>query len=129
MRLVAAIVAAVGFAGCITPTIPIPPPEPSMMEIDPTIPIPPPEPGTTYQWTFTYPPTSIYANGTAYIYDRNEGQGVIQDAAADGSIGPTMAFPAVLGDNVVVTVQLEQQTASTCIVLRAGQQDPNTYCQ
>ncbi|HTR49189.1 MAG TPA: hypothetical protein VMJ10_00700 [Kofleriaceae bacterium] len=129
MRLLAAIVLAVGLAGCITPTIPIPPPDPTMMEIDPTIPIPPPEPGTTYQWTFTYPATSLYANGTAYIFDINEGQGVIQQAKADGSIGPTMQFPAMLGDNVDVTVQLEQQTASTCVVLQVGHQDPNQYCQ
>ena len=85
--------------------------------------------GNDTTWTFTYPPTSTYANGTAYIFDRNTGQGVIQTATATGAIGPTMAFPATLGDNVVVTVQLEQETASTCIVLRSGLQDPNVYCQ
>jgi len=126
MRLVVAIalvLGAAGGAGCITPSIPIPPPDPSQMDFAIT------GSGTATQASFSYPATSIYANGTAYIFDRNEGFGVIQAAAADGSIGPTMAFAATLGDNVVVSVELEQQTASTCVVLRAGSQDPNVYCQ
>ncbi|HEY1559171.1 MAG TPA: hypothetical protein VGF94_30325 [Kofleriaceae bacterium] len=129
MRLLVAIALAAGIAGCITPSIPIPPPDATKMEIDPSIPIPPPEPGMETNWIFTYPASSIYANGTAYIFDRNLGRGVIQVAGADGSIGPTMEFPATLGDNVVVSVELEQQTASTCVVLQSGKQDPNAYCQ
>jgi hypothetical protein len=129
MRLLVTIALAAGVTGCITPSIPIPPPDPTNMEIDPSIPIPPPDPGMETNWIFTYPPSSPYANGTAYIFDQNLGQGVIQVAGPDGHIGPTMAFPATLGDQVVVSVELEQQTASTCVVLRQGAQDPNVYCQ
>lgn len=127
MRLVAAIALAVGVTGCITPSIPIPPPDPTQMEIDPSIPIPPPEPGMQVEWVFTYPPTSLYANGTYYLFDRNTGEGRIKTAAVDGSV--SSALEAALGDNVTVTVELEAETASTCVVLQSGKQDPNVYCQ
>jgi hypothetical protein len=109
-------------AGCVTPSIPIPPPDPTKMTFHLSI------VGTQSQAVFTYAPTSAYVGATGYVYDRDRGQGVIQAAAPDGSIGPTVPFPAAMGDNVFVTVQIGEHTDSTCIVLQEGQQDPTVYC-
>ena len=122
-RLVAIVLAALGLVGCVTPSIPIPPPDPAKMTFHLSV------VDTNSLAVFSYPPTTAYVGGIAYVLDRNKGAGVIQTCAADGSIGPTQPFPADANDNVVVTVQLGDQTVSTCIVLREGTQDPTTYCQ
>lgn len=122
-RLLAIAAIALGLVGCVTPSIPIPPPDPAKMTFHLSV------VDTNSFAAFTYPPTSAYVGGIAYVFDRNKGEGVIQTCAGDGSIGPTQPFPAEANDNVVVTVQLGDQTESTCIVLREGTQDPTTYCQ
>ena len=78
---------------------------------------------------FSYGPTTSYVGGIAYVYNQTKGQGVIQNCGPDGSIGPTQPFPAEAANQVVVTVQVCDQTESSCIVLREGTQDPTTYCQ
>ena len=110
-------------SGCITPSIPIPPPDPAEMQFHLTT------TGTESTAVFTYPPHDAYKGGTAYIYDQHTHQGVFQDANADGSIGPTLPLPAALGDQVVVSIQNTEQTVSACVVLKEGAQDPNVYCQ
>jgi hypothetical protein len=112
-----------GPAGCITPSIPIPPPDPAQMDfhlttIDPM----------TSTAVLTYPQNDTYRGGVAFLYNRFKHQGVIQDVNPSGSIGPTPPMPAVLGDEVVVSVQVNDQTISSCVVLREGAQDPTTYC-
>jgi hypothetical protein len=119
MRRLAVIAIVAGLAGCVTPSIPIPPPDPAKMTFHISM---------IGRAVFTYPPTSAYVGGTAYIYDRTKGLGVIQDCGTDGSIGPTQEFPAALGDNVVVTVQVGEQAESQCIVLQEGLQNPTVYC-
>lgn len=75
---------------------------------------------------FSYPSQHNYHNGVAYVYNRTKGTGVIQNVNTDDSIGPTPSFPAVIGDEVVVSVQTVNQTESTCVKLRDGTgQDPN----
>ena len=111
------------FAGCITPSIPIPPPDPSEMTFDVTT------MGSDSSAVFTYPPTDSYKGGTVYVFDRANGQGVFQVAHADGSFGPTLALPAALGDQVVVSIENVEQTVSTCVVLQQGAQSPNHVCQ
>ena len=58
------------------------------------------------------------------------GVGIIQAANPDGSVGPTPPLAATLGNQIVVSIQRDEQTVSTCVVLarrRAG--SPNaTYC-
>ena len=113
----------IGLAGCITPSIPIPPPDPAEMQFHLTI------TDTSSSAVFQYPPHEAYQGSTAYVLDQRTGQGVFSIANPDGSIGPTLPFPAKLGDQVVVTIQNTEQSASTCIVLKDGAQDPNLYCQ
>ena len=110
-------------AGCITPSIPIPPPDPSEMQFHLTT------TGTESSAVFTYPATDAYKGGTVYLFDRTNGRGVFQVANADGSLGPTLALPATLGDQVVVSIENVEQTVSTCVVLQEGAQDPNHSCQ
>jgi hypothetical protein len=110
-------------AGCISPSIPIPPPDPTEMTFNVTT------VGAATTAVLTYPATSAYIGGTAYVFDTSTGQGVFQRANADGSIGPTLPLPAALGDAVVVSVTgTDQQTASTCVVLQQGAQNPNAQC-
>lgn len=106
-------------AGCITPSIPIPPPDPSEMEF---------HVGSDGVALFTYPPTDAYQGGTCYLFDRTQGHGVFELAHADGSIGP-LGVAATLGDQIVVSIENVQQTVSTCVILQEGTQDPNHYCQ
>ena len=113
----------VGLAGCITPSIPIPPPDPTEMTFHLTT------TGSASSAVFTYPPHDAYKGSTAYILDQHTGQGVFQVANADGGIGPTLPLPASLGDQVVVTIQTTDQTVSACVVLKEGAQDPNVFCQ
>ena len=114
------IVALFVLAGCITPSIPIPPPDPAKM----TFAIKAGD-GTA---TFSYPPDVNYIGTTVFLYNRDTGKGVIEDAHPDGSVGPTQPMPAVVGNQVVISFQRADQTVSTCIRLREGKQDPNDYC-
>lgn len=111
------------FAGCITPSIPIPPPDPSEMTFDITT------TGSDSSAVFTYPATDAYKDGTVYVFDRSNGNGVFKLANADGSFGPTLPLPAIAGDQVVVSIEHVEQTVSTCVVLKQGAQDPNHVCQ
>jgi hypothetical protein len=120
-RLALAAVCAIALAGCITPSIPIPPPNPALMEFDT---------GSASSTTavFQYPAESIYQGSVVYLYNRDQGTGIILDANLDGSVGPSQPLSAVLGDQIVVTFQREEQSVSSCIRLQSGHQDPNTYC-
>ncbi len=117
-----AVVALVGFAGCITPSIPIPPPDPT--EIDATLTVN----GADHFASFTYPPTAAYVGGVAESYNRTTGHGSIDAVNTDGSIGPTTPIRANAGDAVVFTIVNGEQTASTCVILREGAQDANAFC-
>ena len=112
------IVLAAALAGCVTPSIPVPPPDPQAMtfEVDATS-------GTA---TFSYRGDVSLAGATVYVFDRRLGQGVIDTAHADGSVGPTPPFAAAPGDDVDVTFQLGEQSEGTCVVLAAG--TPSSVC-
>jgi hypothetical protein len=124
MRLVAVMscFGLLGLAGCVTPSIPIPPPDPSMMTFHITT------VGTNATAVLTYPATDAYRGGVAFVYNRNLGAGIIQRCNTDGSIGPTQPTTAKAGDEMVVSVQVGDQTESTCIVLQEGVQNPTAYC-
>jgi hypothetical protein len=121
MRLVAAIVL-VGLAGCVTPSIPIPPPDPSKMTFTVTT----DQNGTVTSASLTYPPTDSYKGGVAYVYNRTLGHGVIEQVNADGSVGPTAAVEAAAGNQIVFSIENDQQTVSTCVLLKDGA--PSSYC-
>jgi hypothetical protein len=123
MRRLLSILVLSGLAACVTPSIPIPPPEPTEMTFHISL------TGNVSEAVFTYPATAAYVGGNATLFNRATGQGVLQVANVDGSFGPTLPLPAAAGDNIVVSVENSKQTVSTCIVLREGAQDPTVYCQ
>jgi hypothetical protein len=120
MRRIACLLAVIGLAGCITPSIPIPPPDPTQMRfaID----------TTAEEAVFEYPPTSNFENGVVFIYNRDRGVGIIEAAREDGSVGPTVPVPALAGEQISVTFELEEYAVSTCVRVREGAQDPTAYC-
>jgi hypothetical protein len=122
-RLLPALVALAAFAGCITPSIPIPPPDPADMTFHLSG-----DPNATTA-TFSYPRDTNYCNGTLYLYDRDRHYGIIQAANVDCTLGPTQPMTALAGDQLDVTVQVGQQSVSTCIRLREGMPSPTDYCQ
>lgn len=111
-----------GVQSCITPSIPIPPPDPSQM---------------TFQLqgdvgnmsaSFSYPSNVNYEDSVVFVFNRTKGVGIIETAHPDGSVGPTAPVRAELADEMVISFQREDQTVSTCIKLREGSQSGNPPC-
>jgi len=117
-----AAVVALAFAGCITPSIPIPPPDPELMTFEVTT------TANDSSATFTYPANVNYVGSVVFVYNHDRGVGIIENTRPDGSVGPTNPVNAALGDQIVVTFQKEDQTISTCIRLREGAQSSTDYC-
>ena len=113
-----------GIAGCFTPSIPIPPPDPALMTFGVST-----NGSGASQATFSYPADNNYVGGVVYVFDENGGDGVIEDANADGSFSQTEAFAAKLGDQVIVTVDVKNQSESTCVVLQNGAQSAADECE
>jgi hypothetical protein len=111
VRLLTGLIAVALAAGCITPSIPIPPPEPSamMFEVDPL----------AGEATFSYRPTERYADAKVYIFNADQGMGVITTARPDGGVDPT-PFPAVIGNQVVITFEMEDDAVSSCVRVTEG---------
>jgi hypothetical protein len=109
-----------GGASCITPSIPIPPPEPAAMTfaVD----------GVEGQATFTYRATQRFADAIVYIYNQDQAEGIITMARPDGSVGPTRPFPATAGNRVIVTFEVDVETVSTCVRVREGTPTANDVC-
>jgi len=122
MRRVLLCFVVAGFAGCITPSIPIPPPDPEPMTFVVS------GDGPNSNATFTYPANINYESSIVYVYNRDRGVGIIEATRADGSIGPTRPVSAGLGDQMVVTFQREDLSVSTCVRLRNGPQSRTDYC-
>ena len=120
MRRIALVMLVVGLAGCVTPSIPIPPPDPSMMTFTVN--------GMEGTAVFSYPPKQDYVDAIVYVYNRDQGVGIIEQARPDGSVGPTRPVAGKIGEQIVVSFQLDDQTVSRCIRLRDGAQDPNNHC-
>src|SRR5262245_38904007 len=111
-----ALIAVFGLAGCVTPSIPIPPPDPSLMEFTTTT-----DPnGIVVSASLRYPQTTAYIGGLVYVFNRSIGHGIIELVNSDGSIGPTTPVAASAGDQLVISVENDEQTVSTCVLLRTG---------
>lgn len=108
-KVALAVVVAIG--GCVTPSIPIPPPESGQM----TFALEASE-GTA---TFVYEPEPNYADALVYIYNRDLRTGIIASARADGSVGPTQPFPADIGHEIQVTFETDEMAVGSCVVIRS----------
>ena len=120
-RLALAFVVVAAFAGCITPSIPIPPPDPSEMMFHFSI-----DAGVSHV-SFNYPANSEYCGGVAYLYDHNVGAGIIKNVNGDCTTGP-IEMTANMGDAVDFSVQTHAQTISTCVLVQEGLQSPANEC-
>jgi hypothetical protein len=80
------------------------------------------------QAVFHYEAEAKYIDSIAYLYNRDRGLGIIVNANPDGSVGPTPPMAAAIGEQIVVTFERDDQTVSTCIRLRDGQQSATDYC-
>ncbi|MBS1119263.1 MAG: hypothetical protein H6Q90_1491 [Deltaproteobacteria bacterium] len=117
MRCLALVIGLVIASGCVTPSIPIPPPDPAKMTFVVSE-------GPPSQATFSYLPDANYADTIVYLFNRDRGVGIIESAHPDGSVGPTAPLAAALGEQIIVSFQRDDQTlASRCIRLRNGIQD------
>jgi hypothetical protein len=121
MRIAAILIGFV-LSGCVTPSIPIPPPDPAKMtfQFDGM--------GEQMGARFSYAPDVNYVDAIVFVYNRDRGVGVIENAHPDGSVGPTALLSAAIGDQVVVTFERDDQTVSKCIRLQEGVQNPNAPC-
>lgn len=117
--------ATVGTSGCVTPSIPIPPPDPARMTFEVTTDT---TTGLITAARFSYPAEENYKGGVVYVYNRTTGEGVIKAVNADGSIGPTQSLAATLNNQIQITVENadQTQTVGTCVLLKEGA--PSSYC-
>lgn len=106
---------------CVTPSVPIPPPSPEQMvfELDA-------QEGTA---VFQFDAEISYSNAIVYVFNRTAGEGIITTADDRGAVGPTPPLPAVVGDEMVITFEVETQLGSTCVVLREGRQSSGDRCE
>ena len=123
MRRLIALLVLSASAQCVTPSIPIPPPDPARMTFSVTLAGP-----NGSQASFSYPPDINYVGSVVFVYNRDRGVGVIEAAHTDGSVGPTAPLAAALQEQIVVSFQRDDQTVSTCIRLRDGAQSATDYC-
>ena len=122
MRRLVLLLGLVIAGGCITPSIPIPPPDPARMTFVVTT------EGANSSATFAYEPAVNYVDSVVFLYNRDRGVGIIENAHPDGSVGPTAPVAAALGEQIIVSFQRDDQTVSTCIRLRNGSQSSTDYC-
>jgi hypothetical protein len=118
------VAATLGASGCVTPSIPIPPPDPARMTFEVTT----DNTGMITAARFSYPAEENYKGGVVYVYNRTTGEGVIKAVNADGSIGPTQSLAATLNNQIQITVENadQTQTVGTCVLLKEGA--PSSYC-
>ncbi len=110
-----------GLGACVTPSVPIPPPTPDkvIFALD----------TDTGSATFRFDADASYANAVVYVFNRDVGEGIITTAAADGSVAPTPPFPAIEGDEIVITFELASQISSTCVTIRDGRSNSGLECE
>ncbi len=124
VRKMVEILGALALAGvvgsCFTPSVPIPPPEPERISFDLDLDL--------GHAQFYYEPNSSFGDAVVYVFNRDQGEGIITTARGDGSVGPTVPFPAADGDQVVVSFELDEQLSSACVELHDGQSSSQYEC-
>jgi hypothetical protein len=120
-RLVLPALVVLALAGCVTPTVPIPPPDPESMTFALDT-----EAGLA---RYAADPNVSYAGAVVFVYNRDRGLGVITTAADDGSVAPTEPFAGDDGDDIVVTYEIDTQAAATCVVLHDGRSSSAFECR
>jgi len=120
-RLSLLIALAIGHLACVTPSVPIPPPSPEnvFFALD----------ADTGFATFRYGPEPSFAGAVVYVFNRDAGEGIITTAESDGSVLDTPPFPAIEGDEIVITFESEAQLGSTCVTIRDGQSNSGLECE
>lgn len=119
-RLAIGLALVMGAGACITPSIPIPPPEPAAMTFTVNV--------ADGLATFAYRATDRYASAIVYVFNEDLGDGIITTARPDGSVGPTRPFPAMAGNRVIVTFEIDDQSVSECVRIRDGTPTANDRC-
>jgi len=106
-------------SGCVTPSVPVPPPEPELMSfiVD----------DTAHTVEFSYDPAPSYSLATVYVFNRSRGEGVITTAGVDGSVA-TNPFPGSTGEEIVVSFELDGDLASTCVRVANGRSSSALEC-
>lgn len=107
-------------SGCITPSVPIPPPEPEKMAFA--------YDAAAESASFTFDPDPSYAFAVVYVFNRDQRVGIIETARPDGSVGPTRPFTATIGDDIVISFELDSQLSSTCVELQDGRSSSAFEC-
>jgi hypothetical protein len=115
-----AALAAGTLAGCTSHSIPIPPPDPEKVFFSLDL-----DAGAA---TFRYGGDPVYGGATVYVFNRQAGEGIITTAGSDGSVMATTPFPAMQGDEVVISVEAEGQLSSVCLEMRDGQSGNDQRC-
>lgn len=108
--LIACLGLSLGLSGCVTPSIPIPPPEPELMTFAIDL-----EGGVV---TFAYDPEPNFGDAVVYVFNRDRGRGIITTARPDGSVGPTEPFPAAVDEQITVTFETPDALVGTCVRIR-----------
>lgn len=122
LRLVAlGAVVALAVSACITPTVPVPPPDPESFSFALDM-----ASGTA---TFTSGPQAEWGGARVDTYNYRTGRGIITTARDDGSVGPTVPFEAVDGDQILIGWVLEEeQSYWICLVLHEGPSSDDFRC-
>ncbi len=131
-----ALAALLALVGCISPTVPVPPPDPENMvfEVDEL-----PSGGDFGVARFSYDGDASLGGAVVYVFNQTLGEGVITTAEADGSVPLTAPFPvsavgepgdvgAAIGDEITISFELEEQVSSTCVRIAAGRSSFAARC-
>ena len=117
MRLrFAAIAVLIGLGACVTPSIPIPPPDPALMRFE----LERDANGAVTSASLIYPAHENYCGGVVYVFNKTLGEGIIELVKSSCAIGPTRPVPARLDDELVISIENDEQTVSTCVRLGDG---------
>ena len=120
VRLVTGLIAIALGGACITPSIPIPPPEPSAMTFMVN-----PIDGVA---TFRYAPQERFSLAKVYVFNKDQGAGIITTANINGGVPETAPFPAIIGDEVVITFEVPEDTVSSCVRVTDGTPNALDVC-
>lgn len=120
-RLTFLVALAVAHVACVTPSVPIPPPSPEkvIFALD----------GDSGSATFRYGSDPSFSGAVVYVFNRDVGEGVITTAESDGSVSETAPFPAIAGDEIVITFETGAELSSTCVTIADGPSNSGLECE